>query len=40
MNLTEGAIEGIPLIVVEGDLDQSSKQRLKNTVNFITILPL
>ena len=35
MNLTEGAIGGIPLIVVEGDLDQSSKQVARDAVNEI-----
>ncbi|NLV71648.1 MAG: STAS domain-containing protein [Actinobacteria bacterium] len=33
MNLTEGAIDGIPLIVIEGDLDQSSKQAARDAVN-------
>lgn len=35
MNVTEGAIDGIPLIVVEGDLDQSSKQVARDAVNEI-----
>jgi len=33
MNVTEGAIEGIPLIVIEGDLDQSSKQAARDAVD-------
>ena len=33
MNVTEGVIEGIPLIVIEGDLDQSSKQAARDAVD-------
>jgi anti-anti-sigma factor len=35
MNLTESTINGIPLIVVEGDLDHSSKQAALDAVSGI-----
>ena len=35
MNVTEGAIDGIPLIVIEGELDQSSKQSAYDAVNEV-----
>jgi anti-anti-sigma factor len=35
MQLTEGSIGGVPLIVVEGDLDQSSKQVVRAAVGEI-----
>ncbi|MBN1629604.1 MAG: STAS domain-containing protein [Thermoleophilia bacterium] len=35
MNVTEGAIGGVPLIVVDGDLDRSSKQVIRDAVDDI-----
>ncbi len=35
MNVTEGDIDGIPLVVIEGDLDQSSKQAARDAVNEV-----
>lgn len=35
MNVSEGAIGGVPLIVVEGDLDHSSKQVVRDAVDDI-----
>lgn len=35
MHLTQGAIDGVPLIVVEGDLDQDSKQIARDAVGEI-----
>ena len=35
MKVTEGAIDGIPLIVIEGDLDQASKQAARDAVNEV-----
>ena len=33
MNMIEGAIGGVPLIVVDGDLDHSSKQVVRDAVD-------
>jgi anti-anti-sigma factor len=35
MNVIESAVEGIPLIVVEGDLDQSSKPAVLDALHYI-----
>ena len=35
MNVIESALEGIPLIVVEGDLDQSSKPAVLDALHYI-----
>lgn len=35
MNVTEGVIEGVPLIVVEGDLDQASKHAARDAVDDV-----
>lgn len=35
MNLIEGAIDGVPLIVIDGDLDHSSKQIVRDAVGEI-----
>jgi anti-anti-sigma factor len=35
MKVTESTIHGIPLIVVEGDLDQSSKRTARDVVNDV-----
>jgi anti-anti-sigma factor len=35
MNMVEGTIGGVPLIVIDGDLDQSSKQAVRDVVNGI-----
>lgn len=32
MNVTEGEIEGVPLIVIEGELDHAAKQAFRNAV--------
>ena len=39
MNVTEGAIGGFPLIVVEGDFDHGSKQAIRNAVDDILLGP-
>jgi len=35
MNVIQSAIEGVPLIVIEGDLDQASKQVARDAVSEI-----
>lgn len=35
MKMTEGMIDGVPLIVVEGDLDHSTKQVVRDAVSEI-----
>lgn len=37
MNMIEGTIDGVPLIVIEGDLDQSSKQIVRDAVTDILL---
>jgi anti-anti-sigma factor len=39
MDVTEGAIDGVPLIVIDGDLDHSSKQAVRKLVNDILLGP-
>ena len=35
MNVVESTIAGVPLVVIDGDLDQSSKQVVRDIVNGI-----
>lgn len=37
MNVFESAVDGIPMIVVEGDLDQSSKPAVLDALHNLTI---
>jgi anti-anti-sigma factor len=39
MNVTEGSIGGVPLVVIDGDLDHASKQVVRKAVDDILLGP-